>query len=214
MRLLVLGASGGVGSRLVQAAVAHGHQVTAQTRAAGRVGEAAAVRVVVGAPDDPDFLKGAVAGQDAVAVCTGIDRLGATTLFSDLTRALVTAMRSEGVQRVVAVTGVGAGDSRGHGGWFYNRILFPLFTRRRYADKDRQESLLRDSGLDWTIVRPAPFAQCVGAGPLRIVTTIPPGLQLSAVTRDEVAGFLLELLETGGFLHETPLVGHEAAAGG
>jgi nucleotide-binding universal stress UspA family protein len=56
----------------------------------------------------------------------------------------------------VCVTGVGAGDTQGHGGFLSDRILYPLFTKGIYADKE-QEALIRDSAADWTIVRPAPF---------------------------------------------------------
>jgi NAD(P)H-binding len=55
------------------------------------------------------------------------------------------------------VTGVGAGETKGHGGFVYDRILYPLFTKGIYADKDKQEDLVRQSQTDWTLVRPAPF---------------------------------------------------------
>ena len=69
-----------------------------------------------------------LAGVDAVVFALGVHSLCATTVFSDATAAMIQAMRDEGVRRLIAVTGVGAGDSRGHGGMLYNRIIFPLFT--------------------------------------------------------------------------------------
>lgn len=208
MRLLVLGASGGVGSSLVEQAVARGHHITAQTRNAAKLTQSAAVGVAAGLPDDETFLRRHVAGQDAVVLCLGIDRMGKTTLFSDTTKAVVAAMRATGVRRLVAVTGVGAGDSKGHGGWFYNRVIFPLFTRDRYADKDRQEDNIAHSGLDWTIVRPAPFANRSGSGPCQVHTEIPEGLQLRSITRAEVARFIIDSLEQGSFVHQKPFIGH------
>lgn len=207
MRLVVVGASGGVGSRLLARAVAQGHTVTAQTREASRVTPSELVRVVEGEPTDEPFLRRSLEGHDAVVLCLGIDSLGRTTLFSDTTRALIAAMEATGVKRLVAVTGIGAGDSRGHGGWFYNRVLFPLFTRHRYADKDRQEALIERTSLDWTIVRPAPFAKTT-SGELQVFTEIPPGLQLSAITRDETAAFLLECVEDATFVRQKPFIGH------
>lgn len=208
MRLFVLGASGGVGSSLLRQAVARGHRITAQTRGAARLTETESVSVIVGSPTDEAFLRGHVAGHDAVVLCTGIDRTGRTTLFSDTARAVVAAMTAAGVRRLVAVTGIGAGDSRGHGGWLYNRVIFPLFTRDRYADKDRQEAIIEASGLDWTIVRPAPFAARAGSGPLQIHTDIPEGLQLRSITRTEVARFILDSLEQASFIREKPFIGH------
>ena len=208
MRLFVLGASGGVGSSLLEQAVARGHRVTAQTRSAARLTGAEAVDVAIGAPTDEAFLRARIAGHDAVVICLGVDTSGRTTLFSDATRAVVEAMKATGVRRLVAVTGVGAGDSKGHGGWLYNRIIYPLFTRNRYTDKDRQEAIIEASGLDWTIVRPAPFAARAGAGPLQVHTEIPEGLQLRSITRPEVARFILDTLEEAGSVGGKPFIGH------
>lgn len=208
MRLFVLGASGGTGSRLVEQAVARGHRVTAQTRAAGRITATEAIDVAVGHPADAAFLARYTPGHDAVILCIGVDGIGRTTLFSDTTNAVVAAMEDAGLRRLVAVTGIGAGETKGHGGWFYNRIIFPLFTRNRYADKDRQEAIIARSGLDWTIVRPAPFAAKAGEGPLQVLTDIPDGVQLRSITRDEVAGFILDIIEDGGFILRKPFIGH------
>ncbi|MDR2154389.1 MAG: NAD(P)H-binding protein, partial [Burkholderiaceae bacterium] len=128
MRLFVIGASGKVGSCLIARAVAHGHSVTAQTRSIDKIRPTDGVTTVIGAPTDEAFLRAAVAGHDAVAFCLGVDSGGKTNLFSDATQALIGVMRSNGIKRLVVITGVGAGDTKGHGGWLYNRLIFPLFT--------------------------------------------------------------------------------------
>lgn len=207
MRLFVVGASGGVGSRLRERALARGHCLTAQTRTAGKIDEADSLSVAVGQPDDEAFLTRRIASHDAVVLCIGVDSSGVTTLFSDSTRAIIAAMRQTGTRRLVAITGVGAGDTKGHGGWFYNNVLFPFFTRNRYADKDRQEVMIEQSDLDWTVVRPAPFTARAGHGPWQVVTEIPPSLQLRSVTRDEVAGFVLDCVENGRFVRQKPFIG-------
>ena len=208
MRLLVLGASGGVGSCVLEQAVARGHRLTAQTRNPDKLKASGAVSVVVGAPTDEAFLRRHVFGHDAVVLCLGVDSIGRTTLFSESTKAVIAAMTAAGVRRLIAVTGVGAGDSRGHGGWFYNTVIYPLFTRNRYADKDRQEAIIEQSGLEWTIVRPAPFAAKAGTGALQAHTDIPDALQLTSVTRTEVASFILDSLESASFLRQKPFIGH------
>ena len=193
---------------MLEQAVTRGHQVTAQTRSATKLTGTQGVCIAVGAPTCEAFLRRHTAGHDAVVMCLGIDRPGKTTLFSETTKAVVDAMKAAGVRRLVAVTGVGAGDSRGHGGWLYNHIIYPLFTRNRYADKDRQETIIEQCDLDWTIVRPAPFAASAGAGPLQVHTEIPEGLQLRSITRAEVAGFILDSLEDASFVRQKPFIGH------
>jgi putative NADH-flavin reductase len=208
-RIAVLGASGGVGRRVVHRALERGWAVNAQTRDAARLGDLAeAVRVVAGPPGDPQTLRQLLAEADAVVFALGVDRVGATTLFSETTRALLDAMAETGVRRLVAVTGVGAGQTRGHGGFLYDRVIFPLFTRQRYADKDRQEALIADSATDWTLVRPAPFSDRPGDGELQVVTEVRPETKLRRVTRDEVAAFILDALAHGGYRHQRPFIGH------
>ena len=63
-------------------------------------------------------------------------------------------MKMAGVRRLICVTGIGAGDSKGHGGFLYDRIFNPLLLKTIYEDKDRQESLIKASDVDWVIVRP------------------------------------------------------------
>ena len=208
MRLFILGASGGVGSCLLEQAVARGHRVTAQTRSAAKLADSEAVSVIVGSPTDEAFLRQHIVNHDAVVLCLGIDRIGKTTLFSETTKAVIGAMNATAVRRLVAITGIGAGDSKNHGGWLYNIIIYPLFTRNRYADKDRQEELIEQSDLDWTIVRPAPFAASARTGPCQVWTEIPDGLQLRSITRAEVARFILDSLENASFIRQKPFIGH------
>lgn len=204
----VLGASGRVGRRILSRLLDRGVAVRGQTRSAGRlaaidgrVAEHVFEPRAVG--DRPAFVEGA----DAVVFALGVDRGGATTLFSETTRGLLAAMARGGVRRLVAITGVGAGETRGHGGFLYDWIVFPLLTRHRYRDKDRQEALIAASDLDWTIVRPAPFKEAA-AGPLQVLTRIEPATRLTRITRDEVAEFVVGELMEPRFLRRRPFIGH------
>ncbi len=205
----VLGASGGIGKRVIARLLARSHEVIGQTRSAGKLAEfGGRVEEVVFDPAERSGYGAFLRRAEAVVFALGVRTLGGTTLFSDATRALLAGMASAGTRRLVAITGVGAGETRGHGGFVYNRILFPLVTRRMYADKDRQERLIAESGLDWTIVRPAPFSGRQPVGPLRVHTGIPDGLQLRAIGRDEVADFIVAEIETPRHTHERPFIGH------
>jgi putative NADH-flavin reductase len=211
MRILVLGGSGRVGRLVVALGQARGHAMTAQSRALSPAGLPEGVAAVAADPRDAAALVPALAGQDAVIMALGTSDSGPTTLFSDSTRALLDAMRATGTRRLVAITGVGAGETRGHGGFLYDRIIFPLFTRHRYADKERQEALIRTSDTDWTILRPAPFAASPGPEPFHALTRVSPATRLSRVTPEEVARFALDCAETGAHRHEAVFFGHGQA---
>ena len=168
MKLLVIGATGGTGREIVRQAAA-GHEVTALARSEGREAMPGA-RLIVGDARDVASLRRAVAGQDAVADSLGSGMSGPfkeVTVFSESTKALIEAMTAEGVRRLVCITGIGAGDSRGHGGFLYDHVVQPVLLRGVYADKDRQEALIRASGLDWVIVRPAMLADGPAVGGTR-----------------------------------------------
>ena len=112
--------------------------------------------MIEGDARDEGTLARALDGCDAVvsALGTGIGfrKVGLLTVA---TRALVTAMTRNGVRRLVCISALGVGDSRGHGGFVFDRLFQPLLLRHAYKDKDRQEAAIRASSLDWVIVRPA-----------------------------------------------------------
>lgn len=209
MKLLVLGATGTVGRLIVAQALAAGHVVTAQGRSPARLAEhAPGATPCVCDPADGAALAAAVSGQDAVVFALGVDKGGATTVFSDVTAVLLPAMAAAGVRRLVAITGVGAGETRGHGGFLYDQIIYRLFTRHRYADKERQEELIAASDRDWVIVRPASFADSAGEGPLQVHVEVSAGTVLRRITRAEVARFVIDQLTSDRYLRRKPFIGY------
>jgi uncharacterized protein YbjT (DUF2867 family) len=103
------------------------------------------------------------------------------------------------------VTGLGAGDSRGHGGLLYDAIAFPLVLKRIYDDKDVQEQMIRASGLDWTIVRPGLLRGGPATGQARPLTD-PRDWRGGSVTRADVADFLVREAFERRFVGRTPLL--------
>ena len=210
MKLLIVGATGPTGRELVNQAIAQGHEVTALVRDAAKAAFTPSVKTVVGDVLNPASLNAAVAGQEAVVNTLGSAASGPfkeTTLLSEGTRNLVAAMRAAGVARLVNITGVGAGESKGHGPWFYNWLIRPLILRGTYIDKTRQEKIVRESGLDWTLVRPALLTN----GPSKGITAVRAftaltGVRVGTIRRADVAAFCLQELTERSFLHQAPVI--------
>ena len=200
MKVLVIGGTRGTGREVVAAAHAAGHELTLLARNAERISlPVTGVRIVVGDAGDADDLERAVAGQDAVVWTVGVGPTRRPVhLFSRSTQFLLAAMAKHRVRRLVCVTGIGAGDSRGHGGYLYDRIVQPLFMKTVYEDKDRQEAMLRGSDLDWTIVRPGALTNGPATGLARALTDLS-GVTAGKVSRADVAAFIVENLDTGEF---------------
>ena len=209
MHVLVLGASGGVGRQIIRQGIARGFRFAAQTRTASKLADMAdGVRIVEADPLDSLAMNQLVRGVDAVVFALGIGETVKTTFFSEATLTLIAAMKASEVRRLVAITGVGVGETRGHGGLLYDWFVFPLFTRNRYKDKERQEALIEASALDWVIVRPAPFNDTPAKTSLQVHTEIGPNVVLRRITRSEVAAFVLDQLNDNTYLRQKPFIGH------
>jgi len=171
VKVLVLGATGGTGRLIVREAAAKSHSVVALVRSKANVHDLAGAQLVEGDARDESALTRALEGCDAVvsSLGTGISPFRGVTLLSVATRALVAAMGRRDVRRLVCITGMGAGDSRGHGGFLYDRLILPLLLRNVYEDKNRQEDIIRASSLDWVIVRPTVLNDEAARGHIRAV---------------------------------------------
>lgn len=203
MRVLIIGATGPTGRELVSQALALGHTVTALVRRPEAAHLPDETRIVRGDIMDPPSLTDAVIGQQTIVSSLG-SKLSRkpTTLFSAGTRNLLAAMRSASVRRLICITGIGAGDSRGHGGFLYDKIFQPLLLNEIYLDKDRQEALIRASTADWTLVRPGMLTDGPRTGVYKEVKALD-GVKIGKISRADVAAFILKNLEEASTFHQT-----------
>ncbi len=206
-KILVLGATGGTGRLIVGQALERGYDVTVLVRSPEKAADLNGARVVVGDARDPNVLRQAVKGQDAVvsALGTPASPFREVTLLSTATRALVGAMQAEQVSRLVCITGLGAGDTVGHGGFVFDSLIFPLMLRKVYADKNRQEAIVRDSGLDWVLVRPTVLNDKPGGATIRALTDLS-GFHGGTIARTDVARFVLDQVREDTWLKRAPLI--------
>lgn len=159
MRLVIFGATGGTGGLLVRRALEDDHDVTAVVRDPTRLQAVSKrLRVVRAGLEDAAELAEAVRDADAVLSALGSRAgRGPTTVCSAGTGAIVRAMRSAGVARLVVVGAVPVAPLDRHDTVPYRLLVRPLLRavlRRAYEDMERMESDLRTSGIDWTVVRP------------------------------------------------------------
>lgn len=208
-KVLVIGASRGIGLETVRALLAAGHSVRALARRARDIAiEDARLEKLDGDALDKPTVDRALAGVDAVIQSLGVAFtpeavLKGTTLFSKATRILVDAMRARGVRRLVVVTGFGAGDSRGHGGFLYASVIFPLLLKRVYDDKDVAEQIVRASGLNWTLVRPGGLTNGPATGRYQVLVE-PASWRAGMISRADVADFLAKQVDDAAYVGKTP----------
>ena len=207
MKILVLGATGATGLLIFNQAMAKGHAVVALVRSKARATDLAGAELVEGDARDAAALTRAVAGCDAVvsSLGTSMSPFREVTVLSTATRALVGVIAKQNIRRLVCITGIGAGDSRGHGGFFYDRLFLPLMLRKVYEDKDRQEDAIRASALDWIIVRPTMLNDKPASGHIRALTDLS-GVHGGTIARADVAEFVVQQLTADTWLRKAPLI--------
>lgn len=207
LRIVVFGGTKGTGRAVVELAAARGHAVTAAAR---RPPEQpfgnASIAFVKCDVADADTVNGVIEGQDAIvfSISTPPSR-DPVSIYSTGAKNILAGMKAARVPRVLVVTGIGAGDSRGHGGIFYDNVLWPLLLRTAYEDKDRAEALLRESDTDWTIVRPGFLTDETMSGAYYIVGDLT-DVRSGSISRNDVAHFIVAALESGDYARQTVLL--------
>jgi uncharacterized protein YbjT (DUF2867 family) len=201
MKLLVFGASGATGKRLIAQAALTGHEVTGFVRrSASPPLVSGAVRVVEGDVRDRDAVDAAVKGQDVVVSALGAT--GRTRICALGTRIITEAMSASGVRRLVVLSSFGACESRDRS--LYVRVLWASITERM-EDKEEMEALVRSTRLDWTIIRAPALHNGRGRGRYRLQTTAVVALW-TVIARDDVARAMLDLATSGGWVREVATV--------
>lgn len=209
-KILIIGATGGTGRELVKQTLVKGYAVSVLVRNPAKADFGSGVTTLAGNVLDSESLKKAVSGQDAVISSLGSGVTGPfkqMTMLSQGTMNLVTAMQSQGVKRLVCITGIGAGESKGHGPWYYNLLIQPLLLHGVYEDKTRQEEEIRNSHLDWTIVRPSILTDGPAKGESAVRSVIHMAdVRASTISRSDVAGFCLNELVNGRYRGQAPVI--------
>ncbi len=158
MKVLVVGASGRTGRLLAAGALDRGHEVTALVRDPERLaGLRGRVRVVRGNVLDGGVASDAVDGQEAVLVALGVaTKRSDPAVSAQGTLNVIRSMQRYHVHRLIVLSAGGTQPGPDPNlSWAHERIFKPLFLKHAYADLRRMETSVRQSELDWTIVRAA-----------------------------------------------------------
>jgi uncharacterized protein YbjT (DUF2867 family) len=207
MKVVLFGATGGVGAELLLQLLAGGHEVRVLVRSPERlpVREHPRLTVLQGELTDRAQVDAAVRGVEGALSTLGVARGGTAAPLVAGFDTVVSALEAAGVRRLVTISGAGLdvpGDRKGVPdklvGWLLRRVAPEVL-----AQKEQEYARLQRSGLQWTLVRPPRIVPGGPTGRVRASLEKPPSTK---VTRGDVAAFMLAQLSSPEHVGKAPFV--------
>jgi len=202
MKVIVFGATGTIGQLVVKNCLRDGHKVTAFARHPEKLNiQNPNLTLHSGDATKIDDVTEAMVGADTIIITLGAGKSRKGTIRSKGTLTVIQAMQKLGIRRLICQSTLGAHESWENLNFFWKYIMFGALLRPVFLDHEKQEDLVRASGLDWTIVRPSAFTDRpatsfkISFGPeeKNLKLTIP---------RLDVARFLAQEMRENRFLHQ------------
>lgn len=207
LKVVIFGATGTTGREVLKRALEEGHAVTAFVREPAKVEvQHANLSIVQGDALDPASVERAVRGHDAVLSSLGDGAKG--KVRAEGTQNIIRAMERSGIRRLIVQSSMGVGESEGNLNFFWKYFMFGMLLRKAHADTTLQEKYVKQSNLDWTIVRPGALSDGERTGHYRHGF---PGTDKTTklkVSRADVADFMLKQLNDDAYLHATPALSY------
>jgi len=202
MKVLVFGAATPTGKLVIQEALEKGHDVTAFTSSpldlmTGR----GRFKVVQGDILNPLAVERAMEGHEGVVVSLEPTSETTRALQGEGTKNVIAAMRKYGIRRIVVLSssGVLATDS----GSRFGHLIMPHRMKENHAEEETQVDEVRNSGLNWIVVRSSRLVDGPKTGKWEVTFDRP---AKSSISRADVAAFMVNELEETKYLHEFPII--------
>lgn len=141
------------------AALERGHSVTAFARTPDKIGMTHVnLKLVSGDFHNAESVAAAIPGHDAVIITASATSLQAfkenPNYFSMGTAHVIDALKKNKSARLIVLSAFGVGESRELAGWFLDKLVISFLLKLPFADHERQEAMVKASGLSWVIARP------------------------------------------------------------
>jgi uncharacterized protein YbjT (DUF2867 family) len=159
-----------------------------------------AADVAVAVPGHDRVIVSLGNSQNPFALMLGARRTTAATVCETGTRHIVAAMQACGIARLLVVSAFGVGDTRANLPFAF-KLFYRTVLREHMADKEKQEALVKASGLDWTLVQPVALTDKPAAQ--QWLASTQGVIRSNEMSRADVAAFLLSILETQDYSRST-----------
>ena len=201
MKLVIFGSTGSVGSQVVKQALEQGHTVTAFVRNRDKLNaQHPNLNIFTGDVMNPALVEQAVIGHEAAICILGSGKKLSGNVRSQGTKNVIQALEKAGIKRFICQSTLGAGDSWSNLNFYWKYIMFGFILRKVFADHQIQEEYVRQSNLDWTIIRPAAFIDGDRTGKYRHGFHSSDRTSTLTISRPDIADFILKQLTDNTYL--------------
>ncbi len=209
MKLIIFGSTGGTGRQIVTQALEQGHDVTAFARSPEKLDQKhEKLQVIKGNVLDFASVERAIQGQDVVLCTLGLSPMDKSNLRANGTKNIIRAMEKTGVKRFICQSSDGVGDSRDTLPFLMKYLIVPFILRRAFADHEIQENYIKESQLDWIIVRPAALTDGEHIGSYQHGYAADNKTVTNKISRADTADFMLKQVADNDYLHKTPSISY------
>jgi len=206
MKIIIFGATGGTGKELVKQSLEKGHEITVLVRNPQKFSfNDKRVNIIKGDVLNKDDVSKAIQGNDAVLVALGVKPPSKTKVVGPGTKNIIEAMKTHNVKRLIVESAMFMDDAVRKNSFLIS-LLTKTFMKGLYADKLLQEAAVRESGLEWVIVRPVGLANGPKTEIYRFGENLPLKGMFPTISRADVADFMLKQLSSDINLHKAILV--------
>ncbi|RTR28378.1 NAD-dependent epimerase/dehydratase family protein [Robertmurraya yapensis] len=211
MKITIFGANGQIGQLVIKEALEAGYDVTAYTRRPNALNiEHEKLQIVVGALTDRERLKDAILGRDAVLSALGpalsMKRQVVDLPITEAHKAIISVMEECGLKRLITLgtPSISAKEDVKQFITVFPNIMPKLFSPTPYAEMKGIETLIKNSKMDWTVVRIInPNVRTNGNG---YSVSFGDTKGKMGVSRYNAAKCMLETVKKDEWIHKMPIV--------
>jgi putative NADH-flavin reductase len=207
MNIVVFGATGNIGARVVSRLLQRGDTVTAFVHHSLHLPQDPKLVTVKGDIYNADDVERAVAGADIVVSALGSWGTKNKDVLTVGMKHIIPAMEKAGVKRIVSLTGSGVLLTTDKASWYdhLNPLLLQIVAPQILSDGKEHIRLLATSQLDWTVIRSPVMKNGRPHG--YNLQDRPPALW-TRVCRDDVAQAMVDLahLTTDEYSKKAPFI--------
>ncbi|MGB5362628.1 MAG: SDR family oxidoreductase [Aureibaculum sp.] len=208
MKIFIVGGTGGTGRQVIEQALLENHLVTALVRNPVKLKiDHPNLKVIKGNILERDTFEQAIKENEVVISALGHKRFFIkTNILSEGTKNIVNAMEKHKVKRFICITSMGVNDSRFRLGLYYTLFVIPVILLFYFLDKEKQERIIRQSYLDWTIVRPGQLTNGKKRTTYRHGSKLGSYIFTKMVSRADVAHFILQEVKNDKYIKKSPSI--------